>query len=116
MAIHSFNRYNENYTGEITEEKNLDITVKFYPDMLTEIKGNEFYHFTELLWLLDCYVFGEEFSLGNYAVGHKIYNAHSDKLYIYTEADLQKLTDGEEITLSASDPTDADREEWEKWG
>ena len=116
MAIHSFNRYNENYTGEITEEKNFDLTIEFYSDMLAEIKGNEFYHFTELLWLLDCYAFGEEFSLGNFAVGHKIYNVCSDKVYTYTEADLQKLASGEEITLSASDPTENDREEWEKWG
>ena len=113
MAI---NRFNYNYSGEITEHDDYSLELQFSGDAIAEVKENEFYHFTELLWLLDCYAFGEAFSLGNFATGHKIYNVYSDKLYIYTDADLQELAKGNLITLEASEPTEEDREEWEKWG
>ena len=111
----TINRFNYNNAGEITETDNFTLEIEFNKEALTEIKGNEFYHFTELLWLLDCYAFGEEFSLGNYATGHKIYNAYSGKLYIYTDNDLQELAKGNVINLEASEPTEEDIKEWEEW-
>ena len=66
---------------------------------------------------LDCYFIGEEFCLGNYAMGAMIYNCYSDLVYIINFNDIEEtLAVGRWLRLYARKPTTYDRETIENSG
>lgn len=65
---------------------------------------------------LDCYFIGDEFCLGNDAMGAMIYNCYSDLVYIINFNDIEKtLAAGRWLRLYARIPDEYDREVINEW-
>ena len=101
MLRESFNNY-----GIIKEYNNNNITIKYYADGIKGAKKDDILILSEVLWLLDCSIEGDEFCLSNYETGCSIYNCFSDKWYIFPFSYLEKLENGKTIKLYAYDPFD----------
>lgn len=102
-------RHNDN----IKEFKNGNLSIKFDPDVLEDIRTGhtsaiEIMSYT--LDRLDCYIIGDEFCLSNFDSGCLVYNLYSDYVYILSFGDLyNKLENGHTIKLYAKSPDDEDR-------
>ena len=109
-------RENYNNDGIIKEYKNGNITIKYYKDGIRESKRDSLLTLSSLLDIIDCYFIGEAYCLGNYAMGHTIYNCHSDLCYIFAWNDIETLEQGKTLKLYARKPNETDKEILEKEG
>ena len=103
-------RENYNNDGIIKEYKNGNITIKYYKDGIRESKRDSILTLSSLLDMIDCYFIGETYCLSNYAMGHTIYNCHSDLCYIFAWNDIETLEQGKTLKLYARKPDEWDRE------
>ena len=103
-------RKNEN----IIELANNDLVIQYDNDTIQNAARDEMLTFSDVISWMDTNIIGEEFCLSNYEMGIMLYNDYSDKCYIVSFSDLEKIKAGEKVTLSAYDPDDDDREAIEK--
>ena len=96
--------------GMCKEYKNGNITIKFDRDTIEEAKKDDVLTLSEVLSWIDCYFIGETYCLSNFAMGHTIYNAYSDLVYVFDWNLLAMLKAGEMVKLYARKPDEADRE------
>ena len=109
-------RENYNNDGIIKEYKNGNITIKYYKDGIRENKRDSILTLSSLLDMIDCYFIGETYCLGNYAMGHTIYNVYSDLVYVFPWSEIEELERGKTIRLYARKPNETDKEILEKEG
>ena len=93
----------------IMELTNNDLVIKYDHDTIKEAKKDEMLTFSDVLFWMDTDIIGDEFCLSNYEMGIQLYNGYSDKCYIVTFTDLERIKTGEEVTLTAYDPDEDDR-------
>jgi len=103
-------RKNEN----IIELANNDLVIQYDNDTIQNAARDEMLTFSDVISWMDTNIIGEEFCLSNYEMGIMLYNDYSDKCYIVSFTDLERIKAGEKVTLSAYDPDDDDREAIEK--
>ena len=97
-------------TDYCKEYKNGNITIKFDSELIELAKRDSVLALASALETIDCYFIGETYCLGNYAMGHTIYNCHSDLCYIFAWNDIETLEQGKTIKLYARKPDEWDRE------
>jgi hypothetical protein len=98
----------------IIELVNNDLVIEYDNDTVEAAAKDELLTFSEVLFWLDTNIIGEEFCLSNFEMGIMLYNGYSDKCYIVSFTDLEKIKAGEKVVLSAYDPDDDDREAIER--
>lgn len=96
--------------GNIKEFANGNLNIKYTPEDIEQSKKDTMLVLAEILSSLDCYFVGDDFSLGNYAMGHMVYNAHSDFMYLFAWNHIDNLMHGKTVKLYASRPDKDDRE------
>ena len=108
-------RTNEN----IKEFNNGNLSIRFPVEYRGKLKSGVVSAIEVLSWVLDefdCYFIGEEFCLGNDAMGAMIYNLHSDLVYIINFNDIENvLAAGRWLRLYARIPDECDREIIDEW-
>lgn len=102
--------------GMCKEYKNGNITIKFDPETVEAAKKDDVLILSDVLSMFDCYFIGESYCLSNWAMGHTIYNAYSDLVYIFDWNLLAMLKAGEMVRIYARKPDEADREILEREG
>lgn len=94
--------------------KNGNINVKLDADTIARWRKGLLHAMETLLNELenvDTYMIGEEFNLGNSAVGITVYSYYADKCYtVNLDSDLDTILDGKTLKLYARDPDENDRE------
>lgn len=98
----------------IVELVNNDLVIKYNNDTIQAAEKDEILTFWDVISWLDTNIIGEEFCLSNYDMGLMLYNCYSDKCYIVSFTDLERIKAGKKVTLSAYDPGEDDREAIEK--
>lgn len=98
----------------IKEFKNGNMHIEYDEYTMKSAVRGKWRTLVEVLDGLDCYLVGEEFSLGNWSMGCMIYNAYSDLVYIFDLADFKKLVEGKTVILYGHKPDEEEREEIEK--
>lgn len=93
----------------IKELDNGDLVIKYTEDDIEAAKKDQMLVLSEVLSDVDTYFVGEQYSLGNFSMGITLYNYYSDLAYTLDLADVDKLEEGEEITLTAREPDEDDR-------
>lgn len=96
-----------------TRFKNGNINVRFDRSDLEDIRAGHVSDLEVLLVSLDAvdtYAVGEEYCLGNSAMGRTFYSAYSGKVFRFNMADIGRLRAGKTVKLYASDPDADDRE------
>ena len=96
--------------GMCKEYKNGNITIKFDPETVEAAKKDDVLILSDILSMFDCYFIGESYCLSNWAMGHTIYNAYSDLVYIFDWNLLAMLKAGEMVRIYARKPDETDRE------
>lgn len=103
----------------IKEFQNGNLSIRFPVEYWEKLKNGVVSAIEVLSWTLDeldCYFIGDEFCLGNYAMGAMIYNCHSDFVYIINFNDIEEiLTAGRWLRLYARIPDEDDREIIDEW-
>ena len=103
----------------IKEFNNGNLSIRFPVEYREKLKSGVVSAIEVLSWTLDeldCYFIGEEFCLGNDAMGAMIYNCHSDLVYIINFNDIEKtLAAGRWLRLYARIPDEYDREIIDEW-
>ena len=94
----------------IVELANNDLVIEYDDDTIQEAEKDEILTFMDVLTWMDTDIIGEEFCLSNFDMGIQLYNCHSDKCYIVSFTDLERIKAGEKVTLHAYDPDEDDRE------
>ncbi len=94
--------------------KNGNINVKLSEETIEKWRKGLF-HVMETLFNelenVDTYMVGEQFNLGNSAVGITVYNCNQDKCYtVNLDRDIATLLDGKTLKLYAREPDENDRE------
>lgn len=102
--------------GMCKEYKNGNITIKFDRETVEDARKNPILTLSSVLNDFDCYFIGESYCLSNFAMGHTIYNAYSDLIYIFDWNLLAMLKNGEVVKLYAREPDETDREIMEREG
>lgn len=102
--------------GMCKEYKNGNITIKFDPETVEAAKKDDVLILSDVLSMFDCYFIGESYCLSNWAMGHTIYNAYSDLVYIFDWNLLAMLKAGEMVRIYARKPDEVDREILEREG
>lgn len=104
----------------IKEFNNGNLSIRFPVEYREKLKSGVVSAIEVISWVLDeldCYFIGEEFCLGNYAMGAMIYNCYSDLVYIINFNDIEEtLAPGRWLRLYARKPTTYDRETIENSG
>lgn len=104
----------------IKEFNNGNLSIRFPVEYREKLKSGVVSAIEVISWVLDeldCYFIGEEFCLGNYAMGAMIYNFYSDLVYIINFNDIEEtLASGRWLRLYARKPTTYDRETIENSG
>lgn len=102
----------------IKEFENGNLSIRF-PAEYREKIGGTVSAIEVLSWTLDeldCYFVGEEFCLGNDAMGALIYNSYSDLVYIINFNDIEKvLAVGHWLRLYARTPDEDDKKIINEW-
>lgn len=97
----------------IKEFANGNLSIRFPAEYKDQLKNGTVSAIEVLSWTLDeldCYFVGEEFCLGNDAMGAMIYNCYSDLVYIINFNDIEKeLAAGRWLRLYARTPDEDDR-------
>ena len=103
----------------IKEFGNGNLSIRFPAECLDQVKNGVVSAIEVLSWTLDeldCYFVGNEFCLGNDAMGTMIYNCHSDFVYIINFNDIEKvLAAGRWLRLYARTPDEDDRKIIDEW-
>lgn len=103
----------------IKEFKNGNLSIRFpveYRDKLKSGVVSAIEVISLVLDELDCYFVGEEFCLGNWAMGAMIYNCYSDLVYIINFVEIEKtLAAGHWLRLYARIPDENDRDVINEW-
>ena len=103
----------------IKEFQNGNLSIRFPVEYREKLKSGVVSAIEVLTWTLDeldCYFVGEEFCLGNDAIGIMIYNCYSDLVYIINFNDIEKvLAAGRWLRLYARIPDEDDREIISEW-
>ena len=104
----------------IKEFQNGNLSIRFPVEYREKLKNGVVSSIEVISWVLeelDCYFIGDEFCLGNYAMGAMIYNCYSDLVYIINFNDIDKvLAAGRWLRLYARIPDENDREIIDEWG
>ena len=104
---------------DIKEFGNGNLSIRFPAEYMDKLKSGVVSAIEVLSWTLDeldCYFVGEEFCLGNDAMGIMIYNCHSDLVYIINFNDIEKvLAAGRWLRLYARTPDEDDRKIIDEW-
>lgn len=93
--------------------KNGNINVRFDKDELDSIRAGKtgaFETLTRELDAVDTYLIGEEFCIGNFAMGVHFYSCYSDRMFMFNKAWLDELMAGKTVRLYAYAPDGRDRE------
>lgn len=101
-----------------TRFKNGNINVRFDRSDLEDIRAGHVSGLEVLLVSLDAvdtYAVGDEYCLGNSAMGRMFYSAYSGKVFHFNMDDLGKLRDGKTVKLYASEPDADEMELVEGW-
>lgn len=98
----------------IKEFKNGNLSIRFPIEYRDKLKSGVVSAIEVISWVLDeldCYFIGDEFCLGNWAMGAMIYNCYSDLVYIINFNDIEgTLAAGRWLRLYARVPDEDDRE------
>lgn len=98
----------------IKEFKNGNLSIRFPIEYRDKLKSGVVSAIEVISWVLDeldCYFIGDEFCLGNCAMGAMIYNSYSDLVYIINFDDIEgTLAAGRWLRLYARVPDEDDRE------
>ena len=97
-------------TDYCKEYKNGNMLIHFDRDLIELAKNDSILALASALDSADCYFIGETYCLSNYAMGHTIYNAYSDVIYVLNWNELEALQAGKTVKLFARKPDAADRE------
>lgn len=97
-------------TDHCKEYKNGNLLIKYDEDAIEQSKKDSLLTLASVLEEIDCYFIGETYCLSNYAMGHTIYNFHSDLCYIFAWNDIETLEQGKTLKLYARKPDEWDRE------
>ena len=98
----------------IVELANNDLVIEYDDDTIQEAEKDEMLTFMDVLTWMDTDIIGEEFCLSNFDMGIQLYNGWSDKCYIVSFTDLDRIKAGEKVTLHAYEPDEDDREAIER--
>ena len=93
--------------------KNGNINVRFDRSDIEDIRAghvSDFEVFLVTLDWVDTSLIGDEYCIGNSAMGVTLYSAYSDKVFRFNMGDLSKLRAGKTVKLYATEPTADDRE------
>ena len=103
----------------IKEFNNGNLSIRFPVEYREKIKSGVVSAIEVISWVLDeldCYFIGDEFCLGNDAMGAMIYNCYSDLVYIINFNDIEKtLAAGRWLRLYARIPDENDKEIIDEW-
>ena len=91
------------------EYLNGNITIKYDADAIEWAKRDRFLTISEALSWLDCSFVGDPCCIGNFDIGYMVYNCHSDLIYMFNMADLDRLEAGKMIRLYARPVSGDDR-------
>lgn len=94
----------------IMELDNNDLVIQYDADTIKEAEKDEMLTFSDVLFWMDTDIIGDAFCLSNYEMGIMLYNGYSDKYYTCSYTDLERITAGEKVTISAYEPREDDRE------
>ena len=94
----------------IVELANHDLVIEYDADTIQDAARDEMLIFSDVIGWLDTNIIGEEFYLSNWDMGIMLYNCYSDKCYIVSFTDLERIKAGGKVTLHAYDPDEDDRE------
>ena len=97
-------------TDYVKEYKNGNLLIKYNEDAIEQSKKDSILTLASVLEEIDCYFIGETYCISNYAMGHTIYNFHSDLCYIFAWNDIETLEQGKTLKLYARKPDETDRE------
>lgn len=97
-------------TDHCKEHKNGNLLIKYDKDAIEQSKKDSLLTLASILEEIDCYFIGETYCISNYAMGHTIYNCHSDLCYIFAWNDIETLEQGKTLKLYARKPGEWDRE------
>lgn len=98
----------------IIELVNNDLVIEYDADTIQDAAKDDLLTFWDVISWMDTNIIGEEFCISNYEMGLMLYNDYSDKCYIVSFTDLERIKAGEKVTLSAYDPGEDDREAIER--
>ena len=101
-------------SDNIIELANNDLVIQYDADTIQNAARDEILTFWDVISWMDTNIIEEEFCLSNYEMGIMLYNDYSDKCYIVSFTDLERIKAGEKVTLSAYDPDEDDRETIER--
>lgn len=101
-------------TDHCKEYKNGNLLIKYNEDAIEQSKKDSLLTLASVLEEIDCYFIGETYCISNYAMGHTIYNCHSDLCYIFAWNDIKTLEQGKTLKLYARKPDEWDRELFER--
>ena len=93
----------------IIELANNDLVIEYDNDTIQEAKKDEILTFMDVISWMDTDIIGDEFCISNYEMGLFLYNSWSDMCYIVSFTDLDRIKEGEKVTLSAYEPDEDDR-------
>lgn len=93
----------------IIELDNNDLVIQYDNDTIQEGQKDEMLTFMDVISWMDTDIIGDEFCISNYEMGLFLYNSWSDKCYIVSFTDLERIKAGEKVTLSAYEPGEDDR-------
>ena len=103
----------------IKEFNNGNLSIRFPEEYMDKLKSGVVSAIEVINWVLDeldCYFVGEEFCLGNDAMGAMIYNCYSDLVYIINFNDIEDtLAAGRWLRLYARIPDENDRKIINEW-
>lgn len=99
--------------NEARTYNNDNIHIRLFDYTVEGIKAQRYSAFEALMWALeavDTTFIGEEYCLSNYEMGCTLYNCNRDKVYILNFSELDRLSEGKTIILTARTPDETDRE------
>lgn len=94
----------------IKELGNNNLVIEYDSDTMEEARKDEMLTFSEVIGGLDTYIVGEPFCISNFDMGILLYNSYSDRCYIISYSELERIKAGEKVELTAIAPTEEDRE------
>ena len=98
----------------IVELVNNDLVIEYDADTIQAAANDEMLTFSDVLFWMGVDIIGDEFCLSNYEMGIQLYSGYSDKCYIVSYTDLERIKAGEKVVLSAYEPDEDDREAIER--
>ena len=101
-------------TDNCKEFHNGNLNIRFGEDDIKNARVDELLVLSSILSSVDCELIGDSYCLGNFEMGHTIYNAHSDLVYVFHWSALEVLKEGKTVKLYGRKPDLDERELIEK--